>query len=134
MATPPDDLFEQVLPLLGRRADDPAVVAFHAARGLKPPPVVTKTDMLYDVRDKQAGVVLNYQAEVRRAGFYPPRKEGGKYVAYLSSIRVPPVVRRADRRRVQRLAARGRRQGAGPAARARHVGHADVPRIRRAAR
>ncbi|MCY1071788.1 hypothetical protein OV090_43995 [Nannocystis sp. RBIL2] len=90
MATPSDDLFEQVLPLLGRRTDDPAVIAFHAARGLKSPPVVTKTDMLYDVRDKEAGLVLNYQAEVRRAGFYPPRKEGGKYVAYLSSIEFRP--------------------------------------------
>lgn len=90
MATPSDDLFEQVLPLLGRRTDDPAVIAFHAARGLKPPPVVTKTSMLYDVRDKEAGLVLNYQAEVLRAGFYPPRKEGGKYVAYLSSIEFRP--------------------------------------------
>jgi hypothetical protein len=55
------------------------------ARGLKPPPTVTKIDMLYDVRDKKAGFALNYEAEVWLPGCYPPRKENGKYVAYLSS-------------------------------------------------
>lgn len=85
MAKPPGDVFEQVHSLLGKRSDDPAVVAFHAAHGLKPPPTVTRTDRLYDVRDKKAGFTVNYEAEVRLPGLYPPRKEDGKYVAYLSS-------------------------------------------------
>jgi len=85
MAKPSGDVFAQIFQLLGKRSDDPEVVAFHAARGLKPPPTVTKTDMLYDVRDKKAGFALNYEAEVWLPGYYPPRKENGKYVAYLSS-------------------------------------------------
>ncbi|MDC0672001.1 hypothetical protein [Nannocystis radixulma] len=85
MAKPSGDVFAQIFQLLGKRSDDPEVLAFHAARGLKPPPTVTKTDVLYDVRDKKAGFALNYEAEVRLPEFYPPRKENGKYVAYLSS-------------------------------------------------
>ncbi|MDC0721243.1 hypothetical protein [Nannocystis bainbridge] len=90
MTHPPDDVFARVSQLLGKRSDDPAVVAFHAARGLKPPPIVTKLDMLYDVRDQEAGFTLNYQAEVLLPGCYPPRREGGKYVAYLASVDFRP--------------------------------------------
>ncbi|WAS95739.1 hypothetical protein [Nannocystis punicea] len=90
MAKHSDDVFEQVLQLLGRRSDDPEVLAFHAARGLKPPPTVTKTGMLHDVRDREAGFTLNYQAELRLPGFYPPHKENGKYVAYLWSADFGP--------------------------------------------
>lgn len=85
MAKPSDDVFARILQLLGKRSDDPAVLEFHAARGLKPPPAVTKTGLLYNVRDEQAGFALNYTAEVWLPGYYPPRREGGKYVAYLAS-------------------------------------------------
>jgi hypothetical protein len=64
------------------------VIAFHKANGFPPPPVVRDTDTLYDVKNRKLHYALDYQAEVLVPGLYPPRKENGRYVAYLSSATV----------------------------------------------
>lgn len=82
---------EELYALLGKRSDDAAVLAFHKKHALKPPPVVRETDCMYDVQHKTRGFAVNYQAEVRVPGLYPPRKENGRYVAWLTSATLYPA-------------------------------------------
>jgi hypothetical protein len=79
-------LFARLVELLGKRLDDPAVVAFHEAEGLPPPPRVAKADTGYDVTDEARAFTLSYCATVNRAELYPPRREGGRFVGYLAYV------------------------------------------------
>lgn len=79
-------LFDQLVGLLGRRTDDPVVLAFHRVHGLGPPPAVMLADTVYDVVDAERGYTLDYCAELRLPGCYPPRRERGRYIGYLKLV------------------------------------------------
>ncbi len=76
--------------MLGKRADDPAVLALHKQYKLKPPPAVTTLDVVYDVESPRLTATLLYGGEVRLPGVYPPHREAGKYVGYLVGAMLPP--------------------------------------------
>src|SRR4051812_22968535 len=78
--------YDELVTLLGKRSDAPEILAFYKARRLKPPPPVQELDTLYTTKDEKGCAWLNYTATVRLPGYYPPRKEHGVYVGYLSSI------------------------------------------------
>lgn len=81
--------FEALWSVLGKRADDPAVLALHQRHKLKPPPAVMTLDVVYDVESPRLNATLLYGGEVRLPGFYPPRREAGKYVGYLVGAMLP---------------------------------------------
>ncbi len=84
-------LFSEIRELVGKRSDDPAVLAFHAAHKLPPPPAVMRTGLLYDVKVGNLGVSLDYGAELRTAHHWPPRRTAGRYVAYVTSATFKPT-------------------------------------------
>ena len=84
-------LFSEIRDLVGKRSDDPAVLAFHAAHKLPPPPAVMRTGLLYDVKVGNLGVSLDYGAELRTAQHWPPRRVAGRYVAYVTSATFSPT-------------------------------------------
>lgn len=81
---------DRLISLLGKRSDDPAITSFHASEGLEPPPAVFNSNLAYDVGHDDAHYRLMYTAELRRAGTYPPHRENGQYVAYLTSVELDP--------------------------------------------
>ncbi|MBA3454072.1 MAG: hypothetical protein H0T42_13340 [Deltaproteobacteria bacterium] len=83
--------FSEIRDLVGKRSDDPAVLAFHAAHKLPPPPVVMRTGLVYDVHVGKLGVSLDYGAELRTPQHWPPRRVAGRYVAYVTSATFKPT-------------------------------------------
>lgn len=84
-------LFSEIRNLIGKRSDDPAVLAFHAVHKLPPPPAVMRTGLLYDVKVGNLGVSLDYGAELRTPQHWPPRRIAGRYVAYVTSATFNPT-------------------------------------------
>jgi hypothetical protein len=77
-------LLDRILALLGKRSDDPEILAFHTEQKLKKPKVATSTDVVYPVTHEESGYTLYYGAELRTLETWPPRRENGKYVSYLA--------------------------------------------------
>ncbi len=83
-------LFDAMFALLGKRGDDPAVLAFHAAHGLSAAPVLFVDDQLNPVEHPSDHYSVDYVAGLKRRGAYPPRREKGAYVSYVGGITLKP--------------------------------------------
>ena len=73
--------------LIGRRADDPEVRAFHDEEGLAPPPAAFPALFADEtVTNKKRGYQLFYRGHLRRAETWPPRLDQGRLVPYLAHV------------------------------------------------
>ncbi len=84
-------LVDRMTALLGQRSDAPAVLKFHQEEGLAPPPDVFNRSLSYPIRHPTKHYEAQYAAQVRREGLYPPRRENGQYVAYLTGFELGPA-------------------------------------------
>jgi hypothetical protein len=84
------NLVDRMKQLLGKRSDDPQVLQFHQEEGLAPPPHVFNVELAHEVKHPSKHYEVQYTAELKLEGFYPPRRENGQYVAYLSNIELKP--------------------------------------------
>ena len=84
-----EHLFDRLMRLVGRRADDPDLRAFHDEEGLAPPPVAFPTlGAEEQIANKGRGYRLVYRSHLRRAAMWPPRLEQGKLVPYLAQVEI----------------------------------------------
>jgi hypothetical protein len=83
-------VIETLWKLLGRRSDDPEVLAFHESLGMPPPPAVMTLKIVYDVAVPPEAVEIHYGGQLRRLDSWPPRRVRGRYVGYLAMVCVKP--------------------------------------------
>jgi hypothetical protein len=81
---------QEIEALIGRRADDKAVLAFLKKHKLKAPKGTTDNDDTAYVSAKALGAELVFSHRVHHRRFWPPKKENRKYVGYLVGAFLEP--------------------------------------------
>jgi hypothetical protein len=83
--------FDALWDLVGRRSDDPVVLAFHDQFGLDAPPSVL-TRNVQQTKVEAINAKIGYGGELRRIDTWPPRRERGRFVTYVTSVEIKPGV------------------------------------------
>jgi hypothetical protein len=84
--------FDVLWNLVGRRSDDAVVLAFHDEFGLGRPPSVFTLNCVQETKLEAIKAKISYGAQVHRVDTWPPRRDKGRFVAYVTSVVINPGV------------------------------------------
>ncbi|SDW69634.1 hypothetical protein [Lysobacter enzymogenes] len=88
------DLTDLLLDALGKRIDDPAAVALAQALGSKPFKNATPGNTVH-LRSRKLGIEVGASMQIDNRAFFPPRKDGRRWVTWVSHAFVYPNYRGA---------------------------------------